>query len=76
MPAITTYRTMETLSTAEGQDAILPKVSEFLTDLRTVFALDVIEVQTIGGRLYFRLSDAMSRADIPPEYYGLEKASL
>jgi hypothetical protein len=76
MPAITTYRTTDTLSASAGQDAIAQHLIEFLPDLRNVHFLDIIEIQTIGGRIYFHLSDAIARADMPPEYYGLEKASL
>lgn len=76
MGTITTYRTIDTLSTTEGQNAVVAKITEFLSDVRLVFNLDIVEIQTIAGRVYVHLSDAINRADMPPEYYNMEKASL
>lgn len=78
MAVITTYRTTDTVSTAEGQATILAKMGEFFADINAnVFgSLDLIDLQMIGGRIYIHLSDALSRNDIPPEYYNLEKASM
>lgn len=78
MPVITTYRTIDTVATAEGQSTILAKVTEFFSDINAgVFGpLDLIDLQMIGGRIYIHLSDALNRNDIPPDYYNLEKASM
>ncbi len=78
MAVITTYRTTDTVSTPEGQAAVLAKTAEFFSDLTAgVFGqLDLVNLQMIGGRIYIHLSDALNRADIPPEYYNLEKASM
>lgn len=76
MGTITTYRTIDSLSTTDGQNAVVSKLSEFLSDVRGVFNLDIVEIQTIAGRVYIHLSDAINRADMPPEYYDMEKASL
>ena len=78
MPVITTYRTTDTVSTPEGQAIVIAKITEFLTDISAnVFGpLDLVNLQMIGGRIYIHLSDALNRADIGPEYYNLEKASM
>jgi hypothetical protein len=78
MPVITTYRTIDTVSTPEGQSAVLSKLTEFLNDLNeNVFGpMDIINIQMIAGRVYIHLSDALNRADVTPDYYNLEKASM
>lgn len=78
MPVITTYRTTDSVSTAEGQSIVLAKVSEFFGDINSgaFGAIDLVNLQMIGGRIYIHLSDAMNRSDIPTDYYNLEKASM
>lgn len=78
MPVITTYRTIDTVSTAEGHSAVMIKLSEFFRDINDgVFGqIELVNIQMIGGRVYVHLSDALSRMDIGPDYYSLEKASM
>ena len=79
MPIITTYRTIRSLAVAEDQVQIGAKLAEFISDCRNVFGIDIIEIQTIAGRIYVRLSDRLpTRNDgaADPAYFELEPMDM
>lgn len=79
MPVITTYRTTRSLAIAEDQTQIGAKLAEFMADCRSVFGIDIVEIQTIAGRIYIRLSDRLpTRNDgsSDPAYYELEPMDM
>ena len=79
MPVISTYRTIRSLAVAEDQIALVNKLAEFLQDCRMVFHLDIIEVQTIAGHVYVRLSDRLPNLPdgaADPDYFEMEPMSI
>lgn len=79
MPVISTYRTTRSLAVADDQLPLVMKLAEFLRDCREVFNLDVVEIQTIAGRVYVRLSDRLPNLPdgaADPDYFEMEPMNI